>query len=122
MREAQEKLAAVVKQAGSAEAAALLAVADAQKRTADRVKDSVKALLLARKDLVMDTKIPGIVSLVGNGGVLPLIIADPRVVPYEYTRTIVEPDNALLRAALDTGEVIPGVSYGERGVSVRWAK
>lgn len=106
----------------TAEAAALLAVATAHKRTADRVKASTRALLLARKELNMDTKIPGVVSLVGNGGALPLIIADPKAVPYEYTRTITEPDPALLRAALDTGAVIPGVSYGERGVSARWAK
>ena len=104
------------------EAAALMTVSKAHLRTADRVNASAKALLLARKDLGMDTKIPGVVSLVGNGGALPLIIADPKTVPYEYTRTITEPDGALLRAALDTGEVIPGVSYGERGVSARWAK
>ena len=106
----------------TAEADALLAVAATHQRTANRVKASAKALLLARKELGMDTKIPGVVSLVGSGGVLPLLIADPKAVPYEYTRTIVEPDSALLRAALDTGEVIPGVSYGERGVSARWAK
>lgn len=106
----------------TAEAAALLAVAAAHKRTADRVKASTRALLLARKELGMDTKIPGVVSLVGNGGVLPLNIEEGAVIPYEYTRTITEPDTALLRAALDTGTVIPGVSYGERGVSARWAK
>ena len=106
----------------TAEAVALMTVSKAHIRTAGRVNASVKALLLARKDLGMDTKIPGVVSLVGNGGALPLIISDPKAVPYEYTKTTVEPDGALLRAALDTGEVIPGVSYGERGVSARWAK
>lgn len=105
-----------------AEAAPLLAVAAAHKRTVARVKASALALLQARRDLGLPVKIPGVVSLAGNGGVLPLIIADPKAVPYEYTRTITEPDTALLRAALESGETIPGVSLGARGESARWAK
>ncbi len=55
-----------------------------------------------------------------NGGVLPLLIADPRLIPeeYKYTPPAVA-DNDKIRKAIEAGYVLPFASLGERGVHVR---
>lgn len=58
------------------------------------------------------------VSVVNNGGKAPVFIDDPATVPAELTRTIpakVEPDKDKIRAALESGEAVPGCTLGERG-------
>lgn len=105
-----------------AEAAPLLAVAAAHKRTVARVKASALALLHRRRELDLPVKLAGVVSLRGNGGALPLVFAPDVPLPYEYTRAVPEPDNAKIREALEAGTEIPGVAFGARGESVAWAK
>ena len=54
-----------------------------------------------------------------NGGVAPLVIANPNDVPEDYCKVKVEPDNQSIRAALEAGTQLPFAKLGERGYSLR---
>lgn len=59
-------------------------------------------------------------SLVNNGGVLPLVVDLPADdLPEAFQRVKLEVDNDAIRSALDEGEVLPFARYGERGKSLR---
>jgi hypothetical protein len=59
-------------------------------------------------------------KIVKNGGKLPLSI-DEGCVPEEYIKKVVveSPDKEKIRAALESGEVLPFASLGERGTHLK---
>lgn len=110
--------------------------AKARKEEADRIAklaesdankvDTLKARL---KEYLEFTKQPKVTTLhhsiwiQPNGGVKPLVLdeavsADPRLLPAEYQKVKIEPDNAAIRKALETGD-LPFAQLGERGNSLR---
>jgi len=56
------------------------------------------------------------VSIVGNGGKQPLLLAEADVPP-DWMRTVtkVEPDRERIRASLEAGEALPFATLGDRG-------
>ena len=60
------------------------------------------------------------IKIVKNGGKLPLSI-DEGCVPEEYIKKVVveSPDKEKIRAALESGEVLPFASLGERGTHLK---
>jgi hypothetical protein len=60
------------------------------------------------------------IKVVKNGGKLPLSI-DEGCVPEEYIKKVVveSPDKEKIRAALESGEVLPFASLGERGTHLK---
>lgn len=66
------------------------------------------------------------ISVVSNGGALPLVWRGPNgapdvgSIPDEYlrTRVVAEPDQEKIREALDSGVELSFVSYGDRGTRV----
>jgi hypothetical protein len=60
------------------------------------------------------------IKVVKNGGKLPLSI-DDGCVPDEYIKKVVveSPDKEKIRAALESGEVLPFASLGERGTHLK---
>lgn len=57
------------------------------------------------------------VSVARNGGMLPLEVFEEKVVPEHYYRVIPEQrvlDGAAIRAALESGQEVPGAKLGER--------
>lgn len=62
------------------------------------------------------------VSLVNNGGRLPLVIrCDPAELPEPFRRTVstYKANQEAIRAALEAGEKLPFAQFGERGKSLR---
>jgi hypothetical protein len=55
------------------------------------------------------------VSVVGNGGKQPLLLAGEVPADWQRTKTTVEPDRERIRASLEAGEALPFASLGERG-------
>lgn len=60
------------------------------------------------------------VKLVNNGGVKPLVFDESKTVPERFTKLTIENDTKLIREALDRGEELDFVHYGERGVHVKF--
>lgn len=61
-------------------------------------------------------------AIVGNGGVAPLIGADaldPLTIDPRFQRVTTSVDASAIRAAIEAGETIEGVSIGQRGTSLR---
>ena len=55
-------------------------------------------------------------SIVKNGGKAPLIIkVDAHDLPFEFTKTIIEPNKEAIRDALEHGHEVPGAELAERG-------
>lgn len=90
----------------------------AKSRTATRQADFLRAKLKAVMEMRGLQKIQGdyaTVSIVNNGGVLPLNVDETQPIPDTFTKIIVKPDNEKIRAALDGGEELTFASLGERG-------
>ena len=69
-------------------------------------------------------KLPG-ARLQTNGGAVPLRYAegfDVGALPFALQRVTVEPNPDAIRAALERGETLPGVTLGERGRALRWTE
>ena len=110
--------------------------ATARKDEADRIAklakadaNKVDALKARLKEYLEFTKQPKVTTLhhsiwiQANGGLRPLVLdeavaADPTLLPAEYQRVKIEPDNAAIRKALETGD-LPFAQLGERGNSLR---
>lgn len=59
-------------------------------------------------------------SIQKNGGKAPLVFdVDEEDVPIEFQKVSVEPNNEVIREALDNGVELNFVHYGERGESLR---
>ena len=54
-------------------------------------------------------------KVVNAGGLKPLVFDESKTVPERFTKVTVETDNKLVRDALDKGEELDFVHYGERG-------
>jgi hypothetical protein len=89
----------------------------ADENAAKRLADRLKLALELRQDRKLETR-RYTVSIVANGGAVPVEI-DPGVsVPREFCRVVpetVEPDKKALAEALAGGAKIEGVRLGERG-------
>lgn len=62
-------------------------------------------------------------KFVANGGKVPLVYAEgfnPADLPLEYQRVSIEADADRLRAAIEAGAEIPGVTLGARGSRLKW--
>lgn len=115
---AAEGRAAVCK----AEADAYTAAAKAHKSNAERAKARAFALMEAAE--AAGETLPG-ARLQANGGALPLRYAegfDVGTLPFALQRVTVEPNPDAIRAALERGETLPGVTLGERGRALRWTE
>ena len=53
------------------------------------------------------------------GGVLPLVFDESKTVPEKYTKITIENDNKKIREALNNGEELDFVHYGERAKVLR---
>lgn len=81
-----------------------------------RMEDSLQTAMvqMGKKEIKTDLHR---FRIVNNGGVLPIVIDGD--VPDSYTKVILEPDMAKIRAALDAGEQLPFAHLGERGTHLR---
>ena len=97
----------------------LKAIEDRLVATHKRMKDRLKSAMeeIGTKEIKTDLHR---FKIVGNGGKLPLSI-DEGCVPEEYIKKVVveSPDKDKIRAALESGEVLPFASLGERGTHLK---
>ena len=91
------------------------ALSNTRRRMIDRLKTAMEDI--GKKEIKTDLHR---FKIVGNGGKQPLDI-DEDCVPEEYTKTEVKvtPDKDKIRAALESGEVLPFASLGERGTHLK---
>lgn len=104
---------------------------DESERLADRAKtdeNAAKNLAERLKYVLIKLNIPKVdtprysIAICKNGGKLPLNVdIAPEKLPEEYRTetTTVKANNDSIRAALESGQKVPGCSFGERGVSLR---
>ena len=95
-------------------------------KTANNRAESIEALagLLVRKAIEVGEPLPG-AKMVGNGGKVPLVYAPTFAatdLPFSMQRVVVEADSDAIRAALERGEVVEGVTLGERGERLKWTE
>lgn len=86
-------------------------------RTAEYLEKRLKAALEAHGIKKLDTPYNKI-SIINNGGVLPLLVDVPmEKLPEAYikSKTVLSIDNEALRIACNAGTAPPGVRLGERG-------
>jgi len=89
-------------------------------RTAEYLETRLKAALESHKIKKLDTPYNKI-SIVSNGGVLPLLVEVPmEKLPEAYikSKTVLSIDNEALRIACNAGTAPPGVRLGERGTRI----
>ena len=105
-----------------AEADLYAAAAKRHKATAEQVRQRAQALAEAAE--AAGETLPG-VRLQVNGGAAPLQFAedfDVDALPFALQRVTVEPNPDAIRAALERGETLPGVTLGARGRALRWTE
>ena len=97
----------------------LKAIEDRLVATHKRMKDRLKSAMEELHTNEIKTDLHRF-KIVKNGGKLPLSI-DEGCVPEEYIKKVVveSPDKDKIRAALETGEVLPFASLGERGTHLK---
>lgn len=91
---------------------------DARLKIRQNAKDRLKKRLIDGMTMLGKNELQaGDVTLkVSNaGGVLPLVFDESKTVPERFTKITIETDNKLVRDALDAGEELDFVHYGERG-------
>lgn len=79
---------------------------------------------LYRASVELGEPLPG-GKLQQNGGKPPLVYAEgfaASSLPAAYQRVTVEADTDAIRAALERGEVVPGVELGDRGAHFRFVE
>lgn len=99
-----------------AEAERLLALERADSNLAERLKERLLEHMKRTHTAKYTTRRFSI-AIAGNGGKKPLIITAPDEVPLIYCD--VEPSNAKLRDALESGEQLSYAMLGERGTHLR---
>jgi len=104
-----------------AESALYATAAKAHTNTAERT--------LARAYLLMEAAEHAGETLTGArlqpNSAAPLLYApdfDATALPFDMQRVKVEPNSAAIAAALERGEVVPGVTMGVRGRHLRWTE
>ena len=91
---------------------------EARLKIRENAKDRLKKRLLDGMLMLGKNELKaGDVTLkVSNaGGVLPLVFDESKAVPEKFTKITIENDNKLIREALDSGEKLDFVHFGERG-------
>jgi hypothetical protein len=91
------------------------ALSNTRRRMIDRLKNAMEDI--GKKEIKTDLHK---FKIVNNGGKLPITIQED-CVPEEYTKTEVKitPDKDKIRAALESGEMLPFASLGERGTHLK---
>jgi uncharacterized small protein (DUF1192 family) len=91
------------------------ALSNTRRRMIDRLKTAMEDI--GKKEIKTDLHK---FKIVNNGGKLPMTVQED-CVPEEYTKTEVKiiPDKDKIRAALESGEVLPFASLGERGTHLK---
>jgi uncharacterized small protein (DUF1192 family) len=91
------------------------ALSNTRRRMVDRLKTAMEDI--GKKEIKTDLHK---FKIVNNGGKLPITVQED-CVPEEYTKTEVKitPDKEKIRAALESGEVLPFASLGERGTHLK---
>ena len=102
------------------EAQRIMALAQVDANQASALKDRLKYFFEVRGLVKIETATAKI-SLVNNGGVVPVIIDEiaPEELPEKFQRVIVEADKKAIREALEQMEELPFARLGERGKSLR---
>ena len=103
--------------------AAHAAIRKRHEAAAERCGHLMTALLVTRRELGEEPKIPGIARLQRNGGKPPLIgldAVDTATLPDSVCKVERKAVSDLVRAAILSGVDIPGVYIGEAGEGVRW--
>ena len=93
-------------------------------RTGERVAALAERLLYARRELGESTTVPGVARLQLDGGKAPLAFAPGFVaaaLPLHLCHVETSPDRDAIRAAIERGVTVPGVTLGTRGEGLRWA-
>ncbi len=102
------------------EAARIRALANTDAATAQRLKERLRDAMQRTGRTKISTPTFQL-SVAANGGKQPMTI-DPGAVedlPANLTRIVREPDKEAIRAALESGEAIPGCTLLPRGHSLR---
>jgi hypothetical protein len=102
------------------EAKRIRTLAEADSTLATRLKERLRDAMVAVGKTRIETERFRL-SVQANGGQQPLVI-DPGAVdelPAALTRIVREPDKAAIRAALESGDDIPGCTLLPRGSSLR---
>ena len=90
------------------------ALADADAALAERLKERLRDAMQRTGRTRIDT--PRFrLSVVGNGGRQPLLIADPEAIPPLFIRHVPEINKEAIRLALDAGQEVPGCTLAPRG-------
>lgn len=91
------------------------ALSNTRRRMIDRLKTAMEDI--GKKEIKTDLHR---FKIVGNGGKQPLDINES-CVPEEYIKKVVveSPDKDKIRTALESGEVLPFASLGERGTHLK---
>lgn len=102
----------------------LMDLADGYDKKATKLKEQLKGAMILRDDLKFQTEHFKF-SVQGNGGACPLVwvSGEPKTeeeiktLPKEYQKAVTKysVDSSAIREALDKGENLSFVSYGERG-------
>jgi len=104
-----------------AEAALYTTAGKAHATTAERVKGRALALMEAAEHA--GETLTG--ARLQPNSAAPLLYApdfDATALPFDMQRVKVEPNSAAIAAALERGEVVPGVTMGVRGRHLRWTE
>lgn len=101
-------------QARTEEMKRIRALADADATLAERLKERLRDAMQRTGRTRIDT--PRFrLSVVGNGGRQPLLIADPESIPPLFIRNVPEINREAIRLALDAGQEVPGCTLAPRG-------
>lgn len=102
--------------ARDAESARLNALAITDAKLAARLRETLMQAMQATDRRVVQTE-KFRLSVVNNGGKLPVVIEDESALPAEFTvpTMTVRVDRDSLRSALEAGTHVPGARLGQRG-------
>lgn len=103
--------------AAKAEAEQYQAIAKAREDAVDRLKDRLMDHMKATGQTKIVTATARTVSVINNGGQLPLIVDEMPIdkLPAEFIRHRPEIDRPKIRETLERGETLPFARFGERG-------
>lgn len=103
--------------AAKAEAEQYQAIAKAREAAVDRLKARLMDHMKATGQTKIVTATSRTVSVINNGGQLPLIVDEMPIdkLPVEFIRHRPEIDRPKIRETLERGESLPFARFGERG-------
>lgn len=104
-----------------AEAKRMMALADADEKRAQLLKERLKWFFETHNLKTVET-LRYRLSLAKNGGKTPVILKDgmlPTQLPKRFQKVSIEPNMTAIRAALETGEQLDFATLGDRGTGLR---